>query len=711
MRRRTLILTGLGALLVLGGIGVTAAIVLGSSTSPTASPAVSASPSPTPTIVPLPHVAAVEGTIADWQLAPRTAVAEVGPEVGGAADGKVALAIEAPTVDAPLRVAQITVPVVDGAEYRFSARARLLSPERTRVPAAFEVGSTEIAVPALDASWTEITGTVTAAGASELAIALRVDAPVTGLAIDDIVLTETPATSGTPAASGKATDKATDKGEKTANVVPNPSFEDVAFAHRLVNTSLMLRTETAALAVVLTPGAATWTVTRGDGTSPDDPVVDDGSLSSDGSVASIPVSSLGQGYYILHLTDAAGTVTTAPFAIVDGEVSTADDRFGVSVHVENALYDKAARYTRSVGGAEIRNDVLWRRNETVAGQYDWDPVYADGFDKMHQNGIKVLGIVNYGNKLYSRNDKVPDNPEALAAYGRYAAAIVQRFDLVGVEVYNEFNHARFNTSACGTEPACYVPLLEAVHTSVKAVDPAMPVVAGATALYDAPWFDGLWQAGGMAYTDVISYHPYLLNEQQLGEAVDQSVESMRTNAGDVRPVWISELGNPSVPGWNTIAVQASSVLKMYAVTLGHGVQKMFWYDLVNDSDDPAKAMESNAGLFYFPTEGVAALTPKPSGFVYAMMTHALAGRAAQPLADPIAEGTMSYAFGTGAQKTTVAFSTTGGPVQATIASKGPLDVLTLDGKVTTAPSVKGEVSVTIPGDGVIISEHVSTDAG
>lgn len=72
---------------------------------------------------------------------------------------------------------------------------------------------------------------------------------------------------------------------------------------------------------------------------------------------------------------------------------------------------------------------------------------------------------------------------------------------------------------------------------------------------------------------------------------------------------------------------------------------------------------------------------------------------------------MSYAFGTGAQKTTVAFSTTGGPVQATIASKGPLDVLTLDGKVTTAPSVKGEVSVTIPGDGVIISEHVSTDAG
>ena len=690
MRRRTALITALCALVALVGVGVTAAIVWGAATHPDAKPTVSASPSPSPTAtaVALPQVAAVEGAVADWQLAPRTAVAEVGPEVGDAADGKIALVVDAPTVDAPIRVAQITAPVVDGTTYDISARVRLLAEKPTAVDAALEVGATAIALPALDASWTEITGTVTVSGTSELSIALRVDAPVTGLAIDDIVVAE----------------------KKGANVVPNASFENVTFAHRVVNTSLLMRTETALLSVVLTPGEATWTITRGDGTSGSDPVVSDGSVTSDGSVATIPVSALGQGYYILHLADAAGVLTTAPFAIVDGEVSNADDRFGVSVHVENALYDAAARYTRSVGGAEIRNDVLWRRNEKVAGQYDWDPVYADGFDKMHQNGIKVLGIVNYGNKLYSNTDKVPDNPEALAAYGRYAAAIVQRFDLVGVEVYNEFNHARFNTSNCGTAPECYVPLLEAVHTSVKAVDPAMPIVAGATALYDGPWFDGLWQAGGMAYTDVVSYHPYLLTEQQLGETIDQSFESMRTHAGDVRPVWISELGNPSVPGWNTVAVQASSVLKMYAVTLGHGAQKMFWYDLVNDSDDPAKAMESNAGLFYFPTDGVAALTPKPSGFVYAMMTRALSGRAAQPLTAPIAEGAMSFDFGTGVNKTTVAFSTTGAPIEASVASSRPLDVLTLDGAVTTVSPVRGKVSVTVPVDGVIISEHREGDA-
>ena len=56
-------------------------------------------------------------------------------------------------------------------------------------------------------------------------------------------------------------------------------------------------------------------------------------------------------------------------------------------------------------------------------------------------------------------------------------------------------------------------------------------------------------------------HPYLLNEQQLGEAVDQSVESMRTNAGDVRPVWISELGNPSVPGLYLIHIFSPEFLR------------------------------------------------------------------------------------------------------------------------------------------------------
>lgn len=225
------------------------------------------SPSPTATAVALPQVAAVEGAVADWQLAPRTAVAEVGPEVGDAADGKIALVVDAPTVDGTIRVAQITAPVVDGTTYDISAQVRLLAEKPTAVDAALEVGATAIALPTLDASWTEITGTVTVSGASELSIVLRVDAPVTGLAIDDIVVAE----------------------KKGANVVPNASFENVTFAHRVVNTSLLMRTETALLSVVLTPGEATWTITRGDGTSGSDPVVSDGSVTSDGSVATIPV--------------------------------------------------------------------------------------------------------------------------------------------------------------------------------------------------------------------------------------------------------------------------------------------------------------------------------------------------------------------------------------------------------------------------------------
>lgn len=119
--------------------------------------------------------------------------------------------------------------------------------------------------------------------------------------------------------------------------------------------------------------------------------------------------------------------------------------------------------------------------------------------------MHLLGIVNYGNKLYG-SDKLPDNDEAVAAYeplcrGDRPALRPRRLQ----EVFDDLPQPRplQDKSACGTAPECYMPLLKSVHDSVRAVDPDLPIVAGSTALYESDWFTGLWRAGGMSYSDAM----------------------------------------------------------------------------------------------------------------------------------------------------------------------------------------------------------------
>lgn len=676
MKRRTVLIVAVVIAAVLAGVGAVFVLTGSGVDQPQSAPTQTETPTPTPTLLPTPRVASVVGGVANWALAPTVVIAHVGAQVGDAADGKMALTVEAPSVDGPVRAASVVVPVSPGTEYNFSARVRLQAPGQTAVEAGLEAGPEFFELPTLDAAWQKIEGTVTP-DTSEITVALRVDSPVVGLDLDDVVVA----------------------GPDGANLVPNGSFEDFAPEGRLINESLVLRTASATMAVVAAEGEGTWGVRRGDA------VETQGTFLGDGGVTAIPMSSLVQGYYTFELTDAAGITSTSPFAVVDGAVTTTDMRFGVGLHVEDSWYADAARYARSVGVAEARNDILWQLNELEKGVYDFDTRYADGFDRLHANGIKVLGIVNYGNKLYG-SEVTPNTPEAIAAYGRYAAAIAQRFDLVGLEVFNEFNHERFNSTGCGTDPSCYMPLLQAVHDNVRAVDPEIPIVAGSTANYDAAWFDGLWRDGGLAYADAISYHPYeiLSDPSALAGVIGASRDSMNTLGGGEKPIWITELGATSYPASLTVAQQADFLLKAAATAVGSGAQKFFWYDLINDSEDP-NSHEGNFGLFYRPIDGVAALPPKPSAFTYALLIDQLTGRDAVGQ-KPLGNGVTAYEFGSGSESVIVAWAN---DQEATveIPATEAIELVAADGTTISVEPVNGVASVTITAAGAFIRTHAT----
>ncbi|MCM3697096.1 cellulase family glycosylhydrolase [Microbacterium oleivorans] len=674
IRRRTIYIGA--AIVLVGAISGTAVALTtsGSSVPPAARPAPSAStPTPTPTVSPEPtpvsaplSVPAV-GQLASWKQAPKTKVARVIPQVGQAADGSVAAYIDAPVIDGETAALAVDAAVVAGASYEFSAQVRSLSPLPEAVEAALDVGGQRISLPDLSAAWSTVSGTFVAPKDAKVAqIRVILDGPVAGLGIDDVSLM---------GADGK-------------NVVPNPSFEKVEGKDTIVNRSLILPASNPMLAVRAPAGDVSWTATDAGGN-----VAAKGTVKASNALEAVPLTGLAEGYYSVALKTGAGTVKTL-LGVIDYEGTTiaADPRFGVGLHVENSLYADAADLTASLGLGSARNDVLWRFNETTKGSYDWADHYVNGFDRLHAHGVHLLGIVNYGNELYG-NGKVPTSKAAIAAYGDYAAAIADRFDLVGLEVFNEFNHTRFNKTACGTKPSCYVPLLESVHSAVDDVDPDLPIIAGSTARYDAPWFDGLWSAGGMKYADAMSFHPYEVTSdpESLADVIAEANRSMKENGKTTRPVWITELGSSSKTGGRSVSAQADYLVRTSITALASGAEKFFWYDLINDDPDPAKH-EGNFGMYYQKASGVAAFQPKPVGYAQALVIARLGGRSLA--SDETAEGVHSIRFGDEEDAVRVVWAPKG-EAEMSVRSDVAVTVTTMNGAAKTIEPVDGVATIPV----------------
>ncbi|WP_020098641.1 cellulase family glycosylhydrolase [Microbacterium sp. 11MF] len=668
-----------GGAVVLAG-GLTTAIIVSNSfasngVAPTTRPTAEAQQTPTPTPTPEPQPAPEPqsapsyGDLVGWDQAGTTTVARVLPQVGDAAAGSVAAYVDAPVVDKQTTVLQSVAKVDAGAQYTFTAQVRSATAFPEPVDAKIVVGDTEIPLPDISAAWSEVTADVRVpAGADTVAVGLVVTGPVRGLGLDAVSLTAV--TGG-------------------SNAVANGSFEDVKTDDRILNRSLVLPASRPVLAVRLPEGAASWKALDAAGK-----VAASGKADLSSPISSVDLTGLPQGYYDVSV-EAGGTSVSTLLGVVDfdGVEIAKDDRFGVGLHVENGIYAGAADLAASLGIGMARNDVLWRDNETTKGRYDFADHYVDGFARLHAHDIKVLGIVNYGNWLYG-NGQVPVSGNAIAAYGKYAAAIADRFDLVGLEVYNEFNHARFNKSSCGTSPRCYVPLLKSVHDQVRKVDPKLPIIAGATARYESDWFDGLWRAGGLRYSDAVSFHPYEVSSkpESLAGIIDEANSSMTANGKTTRPIWITELGSSSKTGGRTVSAQADYLVRTATTALAGGAEKFFWYDLINDDPDPGKH-EGNFGMYYQKSKGVAALQPKPVGYAQALMISQLQGRAFAA-SESVGKGIQSHRFGDEANAVRIVWSPAGKGTM-TLKSDVPVAVTNMNGATRSVAPVDGVVTIPV----------------
>lgn len=411
-------------------------------------------------------------------------------------------------------------------------------------------------------------------------------------------------------------------------------FQNLLAAHAQyppVHSTIFL--DTSAPIFQFTPGGVNgniaYTVTSSAGT-----IVTRGQADVTSNQANVTLPRLPDDYYLLRVTEhTGGTMTsrTIPFAVISPFVQQANSPFGVGVHFTGGNNPGLAQLIASMGITAIRDDASWALIERSPGSYNFSN-FDPYMQALRQNNLAPLLILDYNDRFYD-NGKTPYDDTGLRAFANYARALVTHYgsQLKAVEVYNEYN-GTLSTGPCARNAGCYVRMLRYTYQAIKAVRPDVTVVGGAVFSDDTHWFNQVFAGGGLAYMDAVSVHPYTAlyivspEVQELAEEM-QGLQSLirRYNHGQPKPLWITEIG------WTTSILhvseqtQANYLVRGTVLSLAAGVQKIFWYDLLDDGNNASK-VEQNFGLLnQTDTEGL--YTPKPAFAAYAVLARELAGRA------------------------------------------------------------------------------------
>lgn len=446
-------------------------------------------------------------------------------------------------------------------------------------------------------------------------------------------------------------------------------------------------------------GNVSWTIenlTNGETT--------DGNTEVTGHSALVDVSTLPRGYYKVDLSVALGAETfdrSTTFAVLGRSAATpvpSNSRFGTHLHFKggDARVANLIENLAFTGIGHVRTDVSWEATELEKGVYTYQPHTVSAMDDFARLGMTALQLPVYSNKFYD-GGRTPSSAEGLQAYANFANDTISKFDGVGqdVEVYNEFDHT-FNTGACGPTPACYLDMLSTTARTIKAANPNAVVVAPGNAGMGIKidWLREFVALGGLQYTDAISAHPYIRTElpETLGGQLDELNEMVKAaNGGVSKPIWLTEMGWSTVPNWVDDTAQANFLVRMMSVALGHGVERVYWYEAADSgliSDDG----ESNFGLF----EAAVSLlpntnAPKQSAVAQAVLAQSIADKPFSTSTD-LAAGAHSYAFGKGEAATRVLWSE-GESATVVVQASGPVQVTDMFGSTTSVTPTKGEIEL------------------
>ena len=270
-------------------------------------------------------------------------------------------------------------------------------------------------------------------------------------------------------------------------------------------------------------------------------------------------------------------LASAAFAAPGGPLEPTNVRDALAVNI-HFLVPRPGEMDllKGTGVGRVRMDAAWHRVEKERGLYDFGAL--DGLMReLDVHGLRALLILDYGNSLYAGTEHTPPiNPEARAAFVKYAAATVAHFKGRGViwEIYNEPNNKQFWPPT--PDGKVYAELARDVAAAVRAAAPGEVLVGPGLALIDKPFFTKAVDAGLLDAVDAVTVHPY---RQTAPETFGDELAWLRKTVADRgkrTPIIAGEWGYPVV--WVDATTQVNYLARQMLWGLSERLPLNVWYD-------------------------------------------------------------------------------------------------------------------------------------
>ncbi len=444
-------------------------------------------------------------------------------------------------------------------------------------------------------------------------------------------------------------------------------------------------------------------------------VAGSGTQTIDGT-AQLQLPQLGSGYYRLKVEASSagqpvGTAETTFSVLSPVDLSqTNASSFGVATHFAHGWNPDMIPLIENAGAKNFRDEMYWSRMEPSAGVYETPEDYTEYYETAVENNLEPLMILSFNNANHD-GGATPYTNAGRQAFADYGNALLSDFPATKwVEVYNEFNiMGDFGDGPADNLPSYYYELLKTSYQTIKAANPNTIVIGGVVAHNDWSWMEELFQLGGLQYMDILSVHPY--NYPASPEGMEAELKQLDTlvkqyNNGQSKPIWGTETGWPTQLDARGISEssQASYVVRANVTQLAAGVEKVYWYDFMNDGIDPI-INEQNFGLIRNARDALGKYAPKPGYAAYGVMTRQLEGKPYDHK-ETVAADIYSYIFGSGSGQQRVLWSST--PKQVAIQTSSPIVITDVMGGTTTLNPHNGYAYLTVTGAPVYMNASSST---
>lgn len=431
----------------------------------------------------------------------------------------------------------------------------------------------------------------------------------------------------------------------------------------------------------------------------------------------IHIPRLDSGYYSFRVEALSGDVSYGAaentFAILPkidmNRIS--ESPFGVATHFGQSWDLEMMPLVEQLGVKSIRDEMFWHAIEQEKGVYSFPALYDEIDQTARLHGIDPFIVLTYTNEHYDQ-DSTPYTDEGRAGFANYGNAVMNQYPgMQWVEVYNEFNIG-FGDRGDGPAdslPAYYFELLKKTYTTIKATRPEVTVVGASTANMPWDWLEELFSLGGLQYMDAISVHPYRYPAPP--ESMEEDIIRLNNlmkeyNNGVALPIWGTEIGWPTQLDSRGVSekVQADYAVRSYVQALALGVDKLFWYDFMNDGLD-SSYNEHNFGLVRNFADPWGKYAPKPAYAAYGIMTRQLLGHSFSRQ-ETVSDGIYDYVFGSGRNETRVIWSTE--PKTLALQADRQLQLTDMMGSLSTLrPGRDGYVYLTVSESPVYVTGPVT----